>query len=120
MSQMRYDTEFGIVHVPPKDQQLDYKRIEEDEFFAKRIITKILKERRNKRKVFNPEEFKSSFVGSLSKNEEVSEYQRRMTNEKDQVEWNTLTSRTMGVDSINNLEERYTRFNSKNPEVGAL
>jgi hypothetical protein len=35
---------------------LDYKKIEDDEYFSKRIISKILKERRNKRKPFNPDD----------------------------------------------------------------
>jgi hypothetical protein len=48
--------------VPPKDGQLDYKKIEDDEYLSKRINLKILKERRNKRAEFLPEEFKSAFI----------------------------------------------------------
>jgi hypothetical protein len=45
LSQVRYDTEFGIVHVAPKDQSLDLEEIEDNEFYAKRINLKIYKER---------------------------------------------------------------------------
>ena len=32
MSQVRYETEFGIVHVPAKDHVLDFKKIEDEEY----------------------------------------------------------------------------------------
>lgn len=44
-SQVRYDTEFGIVHQAPKDQVLDLEEIDDNEFYAKRINLKIYKER---------------------------------------------------------------------------
>ena len=46
LSQTRYETEFGIVPLPAKDGSLDLKKIEEDEQIARKILTKILKERR--------------------------------------------------------------------------
>jgi len=55
MSQVRYENEFGVVHAPAKDGTLDIKKIEEDEAVAKKIITRILKERKNKRAPFNHE-----------------------------------------------------------------
>lgn len=62
MSQVRYDSEFGITHVPAKDQVLDMHKIEDEEYFAKRIITRILKERRNKRVKFDSDHFKREFI----------------------------------------------------------
>ena len=79
ISQVRYDTEFGIIHVPAKDQQIDLKKINEEEFFAKRITLKILKERRNMRKRFNPLEFKDQYVNEFQNNQEINEYHRRVT-----------------------------------------
>ena len=58
---------------------LDYKKIEDEEYMAKRIIAKIMRERRNKRKDFKAEDLKQDFAQNLSTNEEVSEYQRRIT-----------------------------------------
>jgi hypothetical protein len=54
-SQTRYDSEFGITHLPPKDGSLDMKKIEEEEAVAKKINSKILRERKNKRPPFEPE-----------------------------------------------------------------
>ena len=79
MSQVRYETEFGIVHVPAKDQVLDFRKIEDDEYQAKRIITKILKERRAGRKAFVPDEFKKDFLSSTQNNQEVAEFQKRLS-----------------------------------------
>jgi len=67
MSQVRYDSEFGIVWIPVKDQVIDYKKIENDEYFSRRIITRILKERRNQRPKFDPDHFKRDFMKSLDK-----------------------------------------------------
>ena len=39
-----------------------------------------MKERRNKRQDFMPEEYKRSFMKEMAGNEEVTEYHRRMTN----------------------------------------
>lgn len=74
MSQVRYDTEFGIVHVPAKDQVLDYKKIEDDEYFARRIITKIMKERRKGRQPFDPDFFKRKFINDAFNSNEVVEF----------------------------------------------
>ena len=41
---------------------------------SKRINTKILKERRSKRKEFRPEELKQHFIGQLANNDEVNAY----------------------------------------------
>ena len=43
MSQVRYDTEFGIVHHAPKDVELDLEEIEDNEYAAAKINSKIYK-----------------------------------------------------------------------------
>lgn len=40
---------------------------------------KIYKERRNTRKKFEPDESKRSFISTINKNDEVTEYLRRTT-----------------------------------------
>ena len=60
--------------MPTKDFTPDPKKIEDDEYFAKRINLKIMKERSNKRPDFKPEEFKKAYIKEMQKNEEVSEY----------------------------------------------
>ncbi len=79
MQQVRYDSEFGIVHVPTKDYTPDYDLIEDDERVAKKIITKIYKERRAPREQFKPEEFKKQYIRELEQLDEMNDYHRRMT-----------------------------------------
>jgi hypothetical protein len=44
MEQVRYDSEFGIIHAPAtKDAKIDWEKIEDDNFQNKRIAIKILK-----------------------------------------------------------------------------
>jgi len=46
MEQVRYDSEFGIIHAPTsKDAKVDWEKIEDDNFQNKRIAIKILKQR---------------------------------------------------------------------------
>lgn len=59
------------------------KKIEDEEYHAKRINIKILKERRNQRPQFKPEEYKKVFMNEMEGNEEVTEYHRRVTNNYD-------------------------------------
>lgn len=56
--QLRYETEFGIVHIPPKDGSLDLDEIEDNEFYSKRICLKILKERALMKPVFDRGQFR--------------------------------------------------------------
>jgi hypothetical protein len=56
ISQVRYETEFGITHAPAKDGSIDLKKIEEDEQIARKIISKIMRERRNQRAPFNAQD----------------------------------------------------------------
>ena len=79
MSQVRYDTEFGVTFAPAKDGTLDIKKIEEDEAVAKKIITKILKERKNKRPVFNATYLQMEYLQGLNHDGEVSDYYHRVS-----------------------------------------
>lgn len=82
---------------------------------SKRINTKILKERRTKRKQFNPDSLKQQFVHELSNNEEVNEYQRRVTHhlEKDESYYKNTTVK----DSAEFGGNQYERFGTKGIEV---
>ena len=79
LSQVRYDVEFGITHAPAKDGSLDIKKIEEDEAISRKILTRIYKERKNKRVEFNPDQLQMQFLKGLNVDEEASDYQRRIT-----------------------------------------
>ena len=68
MKQTRYENEFGITHVPAKDQVLDMQLIEDEEWFSKRIILRQYKERQNKRQTFDPEVLKNKFLSQLADN----------------------------------------------------
>lgn len=74
---MRYDAEFGIVHVAAKDQVLDLAKIADEEFYAKRIGTRILKERRNKRPKFSSDKFKKEFIATTNNDEEINDFFKR-------------------------------------------
>ena len=46
METVRYDTEFGIIHLPAtKDAKVDYEKIDDDMATNRRISIKILKQR---------------------------------------------------------------------------
>lgn len=77
MSQVRYESEFGITHIPAKDQVLDFAKIEDEEFVSKRILTKILKERRNKRPKFDSDRFKKEFLAQSNQDEEINDFYKR-------------------------------------------
>lgn len=63
--------------MPAKDQVLDYKKIEDEEYYSKRIIIKIMKERRNKRPKFDADVLKRDFIKGSGNDEEVIEYYKR-------------------------------------------
>jgi len=61
MAQVRYNTEFGIVHQPAaKDQELDMSAIEDEIQQNKRIDLKILKARANPAMPWSAEDMKKS------------------------------------------------------------
>lgn len=60
MNNVRYETEFGIVHLPPsKDAKIDWEKIDDDEAFNKRVGIKILKYRATPKPKFEPITFKN-------------------------------------------------------------
>lgn len=72
---MRYETEFGIVHLPPsKDVKVDWEKIEDEESFNKRVGIKILKQRATPREKFNPEEFRAVAMRDINSNASVKTF----------------------------------------------
>lgn len=75
MGNVRYETEFGIVHVPlSKDAKVDWEQIEDEEQFNKRIGIKILKSRANPRPKFEPLDFKACAMRELENNPSVKDF----------------------------------------------
>ena len=59
MGQLRYDTEFAIVHLPvSKDQPVNWVAIADEEYANKKICSRILKHRAQPNQAFTAEEFK--------------------------------------------------------------
>jgi len=86
-SQIRYETEFGIVHVAPKDGSLDLDAIEDEEFYAKRINMKIYKERALLKPDVDRKMFKQNFINAYNTDEEVVSFRKKMTTvEKEEKE----------------------------------
>ena len=72
---MRYETEFGLVHLPPsKDQKVDWEKIEDEEQFNKRVGIKILKQRAMPREKFNPQDFRAVAMKDMNSNHSVREF----------------------------------------------
>lgn len=84
---MRYDTEFGITHVQPKDGSLDLDAIEDDEFYGKRINMKIYNERVLGKAPFPRNVFKENFCKAYNNSEDIVGFRKRMTTvEKEEEE----------------------------------
>lgn len=79
LSQVRYDSEFGIIHIPPKDGSLDLDEIEDIEFYAKRINLKIYNERANAKPPMSREVFKDNFCRAYNTSEEIVGFRKKMT-----------------------------------------
>lgn len=79
MSQVRYDSEFGITHVAPKDGSLDLEEIEDGEFYAKRINLKIYNERALLKEAFKRSVFKENFEKAYNQDEDIVGFRKRMT-----------------------------------------
>lgn len=97
LGQVRYDTEFGITFAPAKDGSIDLKKIEEEEFISRKIITKVMKERRSRKEPFNAGDAQMSFLDGLAKDDEVSDYQRRIVS--GQIFSDGLISPRGGIDT---------------------
>lgn len=75
MNNVRYETEFGIVHLPPsKDAKIDWEKIEDDEAFNKRVGIKILKYRATPKPKFEPSAFKMQAMKELKESASVKEF----------------------------------------------
>jgi hypothetical protein len=75
MNNVRYETEFGIVHVPPsKDAKIDWEKIEDDESFNKRVGAKILKFRAAPKEKFEFTQFKDAAMKNLKESASVKEF----------------------------------------------
>jgi len=87
VSQVRYDSEFGITHVAPKDGSLDLDEIEDNEFYAKRINLKIYNERAQLKEPFSRGVFKQNFCRAYNTDDEIVGFRKRMTTvEKEEEE----------------------------------
>jgi len=85
--QVRYDSEFGITHVAPKDGSLDLDEIEDNEFYAKRINLKIYNERAQLKVPFSRGNFKKNFCKAYNTDEDIVGFRKRMTTvEKEEEE----------------------------------
>ena len=75
MEQVRYDSEFGIIHAPTsKDAKVDWEKIEDDNFQNKRIAIKILKQRAQPRDQFKSELFKTQAIKEMNASETVKAF----------------------------------------------
>jgi hypothetical protein len=79
VSQVRYDTEFGIVHHAPKDQELDLEEIEDNEYYAKKINGKIYRERALQRQPFDRSMFKGNFEKVWNTDADIVSFRKQNT-----------------------------------------
>jgi len=83
VSQVRYNSEFGITHVAPKDGSIDIEQFKEDieldEFYAKRIILKICNERALLKEPFGRGVFKENFARAFNTSDDIVGFRRKMT-----------------------------------------
>ena len=78
MGQLRYDTEFAIVHLPvSKDQPVDWLSIADDEYANKKICSRILKYRAHPNQQFQAEEFKQTAMKSMAASGQIADYRKR-------------------------------------------
>lgn len=67
MGQLRYDTEFALVHLPvSKDQPVDWNAIADEEYANRKINTRILKHRAQPFSNFKAEEFKDNAMATMA------------------------------------------------------
>lgn len=67
------------MHLPPKDGQIDWDEIEDNEFYARRINLKIYKERSLKKPPFDRSVLKENFLKAHNTDEDVVSFRKRMT-----------------------------------------
>jgi len=67
MAQVREDTEFAMIHLPPsKDAEVDWSKIEDDIYYNKRINLKVLRYRANPKKPWTANDLKQSAFQHLN------------------------------------------------------
>ena len=71
MSQVRYDTEFALVHKIGGKDGVDPEQLEDEQYYSKRINKHILKHRAQPRAEFKAEEFKSQAIKDMAMSGEV-------------------------------------------------
>ena len=75
MDQVRYDTEFALIHAPPsKDQPVDWAKVADDEYANKRINSKVLKHRAQPKQRFEADQFKASALEHMAKSADVASF----------------------------------------------
>ena len=81
MGQLRYDTEFAIVHLPPsKDQPVDWSMIADEEYANRKICSRVLKYRAQPAGKFEAEEFKKSAMKTMAMSGEIANYRKKVSN----------------------------------------
>jgi len=79
MAQLRWNSEFALVHLPPsKDQPVDWSQIAEEEYDNRIVNQRILKHRAKPNSDFKAEEFKHNAMKDMAKSGEVSEFRKSM------------------------------------------
>ena len=79
MNQLRYNSEFAIVHLPPsKDVPVDYTKIAEDEYDNRIVNYRILKQRAQPNSEFKAEEFKQGAMVEMAQSGEVAKFRSSM------------------------------------------
>ena len=77
INQMRYDSEFAIVHLPPgKDQPVDWAQIAEDEYDNRVVSLRILRHRAKPNAEFKAEEFKSGAMAEMAASGDVAKFRQ--------------------------------------------
>ena len=103
MGQLRYDTEFAIVHLPvSKDQPVNWTAIADEEYANKKICTRILRLRARPNTKFEPEEFKRTAMADMATSGEVAAFRNKakekITSHKDSRTGSHQSSRSNKVE----------------------
>ena len=92
MGQVRYETEFGIIHAPTtKDAKVDLEKINDEMSDNKRILVRILKHRAQPREKFQSELFRTQAIKEMQSSETVKAF--RESGQKNST-YNSLSSST--------------------------
>jgi len=101
MENVRYETEFGIVHAPTsKDAKVDWEKLEDIEYFNKRIGIKILKQRAQPRPKFDAHDLKKSAMIELASSTSAKEFRESNLKSLNSSQGTIQRTRTLQVASI--------------------